>query len=355
MLTIYKVIQVLLWLVIFPMIIGYGIQKWAEKNANGPYALLYGTMFGWFVFEVLSVPAIRLQAAFHYVVFMWCFIQIIMVIGVCYCNRDCLKQFCLGGQIRKGFLKQRTVIEIVLILLTCLIIIAQMGMYVFGMSRDDDDARYVANAVAAVANDTMLLTNPYTGETLDAPVGELLKDSVSPWMMYVAAISKISKIHPAIMTHTVLPPILLLLTYIAYLVLANSLFEKDAHKKKILFLFFVSFFVMFASVSIYSATTFSLTRIWQGKSIVAAVIVPLIYGFVPRFLEQQTAYKQYAVLLMINGASCLLSGVGIVLSGLMVGGLLFTYAIQTRKIAVLVLGMICCVPNLITGLLYMSV
>lgn len=204
------------------------------------------------------------------------------------------------------------------LIVACLIIAYQMCVYIFGMHLDEDDARWIAEANDALVKNRMLLHNPATGEYIGRFVGEMIKDVFSPWSMYLAWLSRATGIRAVVIAHTVYPPILLGLSYSTYYEIGCQLFpdeKKDGERKskvheRGIFLLMVSVINLFMAGNVYTQSVFTLTRIWQGKGVVAAVVIPVILVFI-----LQVQYRDRIldwILLVVTGTCCsLFSGMGI--------------------------------------------
>ena len=350
-----KFFFLLLWQGIVPFGAGILLLHRYKLKKDVVWAYLMGVFMEWALFELIAVGCIRLKTSLTFVTVLWCLVMIV----------TCIAGFCLFVRKRESEWYQKPVIRFkedlrklkaegkLLAAVTVGLILFQMYMYVFYQHVDADDARYIANAVAAWDSDTMLLTHPNTGEVLTQQLGELEKDAVSPWMIYIAMIAKLTMIHPTILAHTVLPVLLLLTGYCVYWKLGNCLLKNDL-KKQICFLGLLSMIHLFGYTSVYSAATFFLTRIWQGKAIVAGVLLPAVVAILLYLQEDQGNYRWYFVLTELNLAACLLSGMGLVFSAVIEGCFIFSYAVQKKSFRDLLYGVLACVPNVVLGVLYIG-
>lgn len=210
------------------------------------------------------------------------------------------------------------------LIIALLVIAGQMCVYIFGMHLDEDDARWIAEANDALVKNKMLLHNPATGEYIGRFVGEMVKDVFSPWCMYLAWLSRATGIKAVVIAHTVYPPILLGLSYTAYYEIGAQLFEgeKKRHERAI-FLLIVSVINLFFAGNVYTQSVFTLTRIWQGKAVVAAVMIPAIMMVMLR-VQRSTptsfgSLVDWLLLVVAGTCCCLFSGMGIAIGLLMIG------------------------------------
>lgn len=217
------------------------------------------------------------------------------------------------------------------LIIAFLIIGYQMSIYVFKMHLDEDDARWIAEANDALVKNRMLLHNPATGEYIGRFVGEMVKDVFSPWPMYLAWLSRMTTIRAVVIAHTVYPPILLGLSYAAYYEIGSQLF-KGKHERGI-FLLMVAVINLFMAGNVYTQSVFTLTRIWQGKAVVAAVMIPSIMMAVLRIQDEdskkrdesgipnrssQIRVADWLLLFTTGAACCLFSGMGIAIGLIMI-------------------------------------
>lgn len=314
------------------------------------FTYLSGQFLLWAVFQILAVPAVYFRTEFN--ILFWIYTGMVLVLsgfgaGLLWRNRKMVKRE--KGSWRKNF----TIFH----LLALAVILFQMCFYIFGMHLDEDDSRWVVEANDALITNRMLLHNPATGEYIGEFIGEMVKDVFSPWPMYLAWLSRCTGISAIVMAHTVLPPVLLGLSYVAYYEIGAQLFvdipeltdcgdsgegNKGKKKKQLkpgsrrqergIFLLMVTMINMFMAGNGYTQGAFTLKRIWQGKAVVAAVIIPAVFCIILRIQSSRDSsvnilkHEQNKIpvadwlLLILSGISaCLLSGMGIAIALLMIG------------------------------------
>jgi len=148
-------------------------------------------------------------------------------------------------------------------------------MSVYYASFDGDDAFYVAHSVAAWQRGSLFRLEPYTGDS------SLLnfRSALAAFPIWIAMLSEKSRIHPAIMSHSVLPLFLLPLCYLLYYKTGQALCQvrKNVDTAALpMFMTLLTLIQMFGNVSIYANETFFLTRTWQGKAFAASFILPAL-------------------------------------------------------------------------------
>ena len=135
-------------------------------------------------------------------------------------------------------------------------------------SFDGDDAYYVVQSVLADQTGVLNRIRPYTGLSTDLDIRHALA-TLPLWIAYVA---RMTGIHATIVAHTLLPLIFIPLTYYVFVQIGRKLFS-DGSVKLPIFLTLVSIMQIWGNISIYTNETFFLTRTWQGKSVLANLIL----------------------------------------------------------------------------------
>ena len=329
---------------LLPLFVGFCLNR---KTLSETY--LYGQVLFWGIFQLIAVPMVYFRATFNALFIVFCCVLAGLVAwGI----RKAVPRFVSW---KKGFSfrdengKLKLPFQLnVFFILASLVILYQACIYIFKMHLDEDDARWIAEANDALVKNRMLLHNPATGEYIGRFVGEMVKDVFSPWSMHLAVISRLSMIRPVVMAHTVYAPVLLLLSYNVYTQMGKRLFKGKSEQG--IFLLMVSVINLFMAGNVYTQSVFTLTRIWQGKAAIAAIIIPLILLLLLE-IEQEDTVKNWLLLVCAGFAACLMSGMGIAISVIMIavyGG----YAVICKRFKRIPLYLLALAPPIVYGLLY---
>lgn len=306
-----------------------GIEKSYAKN------YLFGMFFIWASTQLLAVPLILLKQSFWVVVILMSAIILGMVVWGVYLNK--FPKLC--------FVSCKLVEKAALIIMVAFMI-AMLFSNLFTQHIDQDDSRFVVNAVDMLRTNRMYLTNLVTGEAFETWQGELVKDVTSPWAVYIAFCAKLTCTNAAVMAHTVLPQVLMICSYAVFWLISEVFFKNDIVNRCI-FVCLILFLNLYGYYSIYNAETFYLTRLWQGKAVVAAIGIPGIF-LISMWLYDTEKYKSHIILLaMLNMAMCLMSGMGLIIGAVMLGciGMIFGICKKNWKLSVLMWSL--CIPNAI--------
>lgn len=211
-----------------------------------------------------------------------------------------------------------------------------------------DDAWYVATATTDWYTNTLDVYNPYTGSETVAHMG--LDYFLSRWPDLFASLAQISGIHPTILMHTVFPPILFIFAYAVYYYIGR-VYLGNSTKKINIFMILMGTLNLFQQFSTRSPSAFLFLRIWQGKAIMVAVLLPLIFALCVEYAHKKDL-NTWFFLLLANLSTCFVSSMGVVLSGIAVGCNAIVYAIKEKRFSALFKMGFTLIPNLVIGILF---
>ncbi len=247
------------------------------------------------------------------------------------------------------------------------IVIFQLVMAVVMAPFDGDDAYYVVETLLAQQADVMNTILPYTGSSTSLD----LRHALAVFTMWEAFIAKMCGIHATIVCHTILPLFLLPLVYTVYLEIGRVLLRGRQELLPV-YMIFMALFQMFGNTSIYTKETFLMMRTWQGKSMVANFIIPMILWLFlsmfedcrkPGYLwKEETSggarlvrNSAFVVLFMVSMAAGIMSSMGIMFACGFIGLMSLALLIYTKDIKVIPKAALSVMPCVIYLLIYMSI
>ena len=330
-----------IWLMVLPWLAGVfyfrrQIRHWSEYLLAG-YVLLFA------VTELLCLTAIFAGLPLHVLVVAYALVSVLLAVGgiwVLYKNkkagRPVMKKPRLSGEL----------------IAAAALILVQLVIVVLFAHMDEDDAFYVGTATTAVQTDSVYDVNPYTGADYKKLPSRYV---LSPFPAFLAVISRLcAGLSPATVAHTIFPAVFI---FLAYLVLYqySCRFFKEKVQEQGIFMILCAGILWASGYSVYNFGAFTMGRIWQGKAVLAGVFLPLLFFLCMEILMQENAKYPWSLLFLTNGACCLLSSMGIMLAPLMMGIFLLLNLIKFRDIRKLRKGIVCCLPSLILGVVYVLV
>jgi len=231
-------------------------------------SVIYGFTLLMTLFEILSIPAIVVKVKFSSLVNIYLFFAMIVLVYAVYV-------FVKENDYKKYIIKnvKFNVITFIGVIGAIIFIVIQVWASIYLQHSDADDGYYVTVSNIALEQDEICLegNKVYHGMVSEE---EAFRPEIAAWELFVAFLCKVVNVHPAIMCHTMLPAMLIILCYMVVYELAKKLFgDKNSI---IMFIMFFAVLNIFSGYSIYSSGCFLLFRLWQGKAMLVNFAFPLL-------------------------------------------------------------------------------
>lgn len=344
--------QILQWgiliglVLVVPYILGM-IPVSHMKQLQKTPAMAYAC--GWFVsfsiFELIAIPFILLEWSFTALVWIFTLITAALMVLSLWKGRKTLTE--LSRKSIEAFRDSKGIVRcgwaVVFILIGLQLLAA-----VFLEYYDGDDAYYIATAVMTGTFDTMYLRDNYTGYIYPLDI----RHALSPTPIYQAWLSRLSGIHPAIIAHSVLSVVWLVFMYCIYGQLANRLFPKKKEYRP-LFMIFIIIWFSFGNISIYTAETFAMTRTWQGKGLMAGVVVPALFLCLLYLMDKKPKAGTWILLETVLVSAVFATSTAFMLVPTVMGVAAVLLGIYKRSWKIFLQMCVSCVPCLALGLCYL--
>lgn len=366
-----QISMLILLLGIIPFCIGLiPVNLIERQNRSIGVTYISGFIASLALFQIITVPFVILHdRGFRVVVPLFSILTILLgILGIYltwrtskkeeFVSEDEIVPFALIFQRRKldpvaRVTNREKREEGILWLLVLIVIGFQLFMACFYTSFDGDDAYYVVQSVLTDETDTMYRIRPYTGLS----TGIDLRHSLAVFPMWIAYIARMSGVHATIVAHTVLPLVLIPMTYWIYLEIGKKLLKRDRHKLPV-FMIFIGFLQIFGNVSIYTSATFLLTRTWQGKSLLANIVIPAIMWLVLWIFDSDGFGKEgriglWVMLVLTNFVAAMSSTASVFLAAMLIGVIGIVLGIREKKIQIPLRLMISCVPLVLYGVIFL--
>lgn len=350
---ILKLLVLILMLVVVPVLVGLVPAHFLNQDMKTPgniYILGYLLMFA--TLEVVGIPITLLFVYNAYFI-------LISVYGAILLAWSALGVFLEWRNIRQGSLLAfkdnwiqsiRTLSKesmVYAVLLAGLLIFQFVMVFVLA-SMDADDFFYNSQALSAQSYGTLYRMSADTGRTMQLDI----RHGMALFPIYQAFLSSISGIHVAIVSHKIMPLVLIPLSYGLTFKLSQLLFPQR-REAQLLFVLLLNVWRIFGYVSYFTSETFFLLRTWQGKSFSGNFVLPaVIWLFLLRYETEQrkTGWFYMALALLV-----LTSGSGSSLAVLLTCGLIvlmsLLFLFRKRSLGNFVKELLCCAP----GLLYIGI
>lgn len=368
-----KLLMLGIWMVLVPLGIGYfalGAGKIKEIKSPG-FSLGLGYILMWAVFQLIAVPFVLKAGNFRQVELFFGLICLTLAISgiflfLLHLKRGLYKDtFAKWQDVLKG-MKSRAGIFCLLPwgIFLAGVLFQMLQAYRLAYA-DGDDAYYIPISTAANLGGGMYAVDSYTG----APIELDMRHGLAPFPIWVSFIAAKCGVNAAVAAHSLIPLVLIPLTYVLYLeigrllckdVLSGGKKDGQIDRKTVLSLFmiFVSLLQIFGNYSIYPASTFLLTRTRQGKAALGNVILPFLFLLLYKMAEEvkkqgKASMRNVFWVMAAMTAGCLCSTMAGFLCGMLVMLTALLLFILYRKPHILWQGMLGCVPGMIYAFLYL--
>lgn len=356
-----KGLTVVLVLFIIPELLGLFLLRFFKKeNTNLFLAFIIGYIIEFAICQIVAVPYIYMEKTLTELM------NVLTKITVIICGLSIILNLKKIKEIFITIFKYIKETPKILAILTIILIGLQVYSYVGYMHIDDDDSFYVGTATVSVQTDSLFKYSAATGE--ENVENQLSRYRLGPFPIYLAIISKVIDIHPAIVAHTILPIIFVPLVYMIYGLIGNEIFKKD-NKQIYYFLMIMSIINIWGNYSVRTTFSFFLIRIWQGKALLASMIIPLIILLFIKAEENNYKFNYCLLLFITILAGNLTTTMGIALPPMELMLLAIVYEISKlnfkkskeekngfgKAIIDLTKCLICCTPSIIYGIAYLII
>jgi len=168
---------------------------------------------------------------------------------------------------------------------------------------DSDDCYYLAFQLDYMEGGPFNLEEPTHREGLPVHAHNMLLS----WDLWAAVVCLMAGLNPMAVSHSILPPLLVLLCYAAYW---QVLKEYVPGRWVPLALLGLSAYFVWGIGSHHAASNYLLPRLWQGKAVLAHLAVPLIIVTQTRFMRKPTPCRWLGLLAaVVSGLAVSSTGV----------------------------------------------
>ncbi len=368
----------LFWLILIPFCIGLIPANFILPQKRSPGFVLLSGYFGmWALFEISAVPAVLWVEYDNFKIASAVFTVLTLLsaaagIALLYRNGKAGKPGLIAGKTRKrseaGKENDKSVSNVGglkgymaasgkwLLYHTGIEWLLFFGLLAFQLykalayaSFDGDDAYYVVESLIAQEAGVMYRILPLTGGSTGLDV----RHAMAVFPMWTAFVSVRAGMHATIVSHVVMPLVLIPLTYLLYYEIGRNVFRRENLP---VFMMIMALFQIFGNVSIYTNETFFLTRTWQGKAVAGALVIPALFWVFLQIYDKgvrngRTDAGLWILLICINMTAGVCSSISVFLVCILIAVATFCLAVAERDWKVLFKVGAACIPNVV----YMAV
>lgn len=391
MMMVFKIVGLLIWLLAVPVGLGLLFEKlfkreeMPEQTGTLGITFITGYIVMFALLEIVGIPVMLLSVYHGYSRFVLLYVLVLAGSSVAgyllYLKERRAGRGSVGGDVHAGKKLRKGMRSGWLfkepfdtwegrgfLLLFLLLVLFQLYMSFTRASFDGDDAYYVVQSLTAQQIDTLYRIDPNNGMSMPLDA----RHALALFPIWEAFVGTICGIHATIVAHSIVPLILIPLTYLVYYEIGKKLFA-DKQRQLLVFMALIALWQMFGNVSIYTNETFFLTRTWQGKSFAGNFVIPVVFWiFLSLFRlgecgnteqrvdaegvcrrERTCRTKLWLLLALLNLAAGASSSLAVLLSCALTAGLGFFLMVRERRFGNLVCAGMSCVLGGAYVLLYL--
>lgn len=330
-------------LFIIPFLLGFGtVSKLKEEYNTIGLSLVIGYIYEFAIWELLYLGAVKLEMRLTLLIRVYIIICTVLAVI-----------FGIVG--RKSFKKiKKPELNVGFGIFYAMVLIQLVMRFVHGVT-DGDDAYYLADVNLILTSGNLFGVHPYTG--LPFANGIDYRHILAGMPAYEAMIAKIFHIHSMVASHLVLADVFIVLHY-CIMINIGRIILKDKKNYVPVFGCMMVIFNIYGGTTLYTNETFFLTRTWQGKSILANIVIPSLFLLELMLFETELKDKTktyfYVVIaaILFAGASCTTMSVAFL--PILVGMSSLVMFFGQKKRLEPVWSIIACLPALAVGVIYLG-
>lgn len=245
--------------------------------------LLYGTLLLIGSNQLILTPCILLHTSFKIAFYLTTIINIILVV-ISFFFKE-----------KSNFKIKKESIPTVSIIIVLIII--QIIFTTISFKENADDSYYVSLSLTNIDTDALYMTEPSMGETVEGRVPFDVTELLPTIELQIAIWAKFFSISPTIICHSLLPSIVIIVSYISYYYLAKTFFENKKYAQ--IFLIILEIIFLFTGFSNRFRPGYLLTRGWQGKTIFLNIGLTVIIASLIK-MDKKINKKDIIILILAN-------------------------------------------------------
>lgn len=354
---IFKIVLLVLCSLIASIPLGSIVFRLAGvKNESVASMYVTGIISGMAIYEVIYLFLVFRYESLSKTTFIWGAIMLLFIVAgivteIVYGRKN--KSKSLYGRLQSYFEDIR--IHHVIAVCICAAYIIFTLVY---QREYTDDSLFVGMASTAYSTDTLIRFSPFTGKQIE--LSYVAKYILSGYHAYMASVSRIFGMQPVVMMHNALPVIIIVMHYIICYKLARIILRNRKYADyAIIFLTVINLFSMYNKFEL-TTSAWLFTGPWYGKSIIGNVIIPALWYYLIRIMDEDSNAKatkrMWGIVALIHIAAALISTYGSIASATVTLCITFYYIIKNRRLSYVLGFILSSAPSaaLMSYMLYMQ-
>jgi len=325
-------LKIIIWLVLIPYVLGKLLEDKERNNTLYSWVLGYVVEMGVFLF--LAIPMIVNKIKFD-VLLKYYNIAIYVLIAL---------SLILNWKRLIPKKKKKTKITFMQFAAVLVILIQVLIKYTYS-NVNNDDVSFVVLGAEMIETGYMYYD--------ESPENELIvRRALAPISAFFAVLSQNLGIHVTIVMHTVEPMVFIIIGGIVFYNFGKVLFKNDKDAPYIFVILMIlsySFFFTTKGVGLYY-----LLYTWFGRALIGAVFLPILWKTVLEIFDGNETFKNWLTIFLTVSACCVCSEMAIALVSISMATMSLIYLIRNRKIWFGLKSLVCVLPCIALGILYIT-
>lgn len=212
-----------------------------------------------------------------------------------------------------------------------------------------DAAYYVANVTTSVQTDTINIYDPYTGNWQDHFE---MRYFFAVFPQNDAVLCDITGVHPLIWCKTTMTGVSILMTNLVLYMTGKKLFLGNI-RKTTLFIVFAGIMNFFFT-TIFTPSVFLTTRSYEGKCLLANVVIPGVFYIYISILEDTKNNENWLLLFLVALGAPVLSSSSNMLLPAMIALTILPLSVIKKDLTIALKSFACMMPGIILVLVYVA-
>ncbi len=338
----------ILWF-FFGLLISGRRFKESPTPVGAAFTLVTGFFLYYSLFDLFAIPVMYRWRPLSMLSVLWAVFTVVIVLLSAFLNRRVLKPLFVSCV---AFVRKNKVF----CALAALIVLVQLIMILHSYQFTLDAAFYVANVTTSVQTNSLGIYNPYTGDWQDHFE---MRYFFATYPYQDAVMCYLFKIPALIQTKIIMASVVIFLTNLLYLMTGHELLEGEKRERGLLIMLFFAGLINFFFITIYTTSAFLTTRTYEGKSILANVVLPMILFLFIRMIK--TGKGMWGYLFLLSFGSTVISNTSNMLVPAAISVLALPYVISSLRVKDIkaalrsLLGWcVCCLPGIALSLVYVA-
>ncbi|MCR5773654.1 MAG: hypothetical protein K6G42_01085 [Lachnospiraceae bacterium] len=299
-----------------------------------------GLFFYYLLFTLCCIPVMLRWRPLHVLKYIWLAVLIIFsAVGAFRARRRAIKA------VRKafGFAASHKTEFIVIAVITIVFAATVLINYQFTL----DASYYVGSATTAIQTDTINMYDPFTGDWLDHYE---MRYFFATFPMNDAVMCSLLGLHPLLWCKITMAGTAIIMTVMVLYMLGRSLFDTDTIKITLFILF--SVVANFFMITIYTTSAFLTTRTYEGKCLLANVVLPGILYIYTCLLRDNKEMRNWLLLMLVALGAPVLSSSANMLVPAMIGVTIIPLTLLKKDLTVIPRSLVCMIPGITLTVIY---